>query len=189
MDDLKSFSFKDATMNECPIADMEYARNSILDSIEKLIKAPKVTEKCIMNYNKTKPSMLKLLDALFLLLQSPNLDQEEEVVNSILSSLDSLRLSWLESDENVNVYGNYVLNISCIPKSLLFYKHLVSTNFISNNRRTNRITLENEYKLWVGRCDYCYRFSHVLFALSWMNFLLVQNNSNVHFNSNPPIYI
>ena len=179
MDNLKAFSFRDATMQQCPISDMENAKSAIHESIEKLINAPGVTEKCRMNYSKTKETMNKLLETLFLLFQSPNLDEEEEIVESILTTLDSLRLSWLDKDELMKVYGNYILNVSCIPTAIAFQKHLQTTHFIHNNQRMTRITLENEYKLWIGRIEYSYKFSHILFALSWMNFLRVQNNSNI----------
>ena len=190
MDALNAFSFTHAVQELLPSTDWQESRVDLQSKISSMIKADGVHEDVRILYHQSRETLNRILDTLFLLLQSPNLDTEEETVNSVINSLDELKKTWLLGcGNNVEVYGGYHLNLSCIPTSILFYKHLSDTHYIHRNHRVTRASFENEYKVWSGRNDLSYKFSHILFALSWLCFLRVHNNSTILLNTRPPISV
>lgn len=112
-------------------------------------------------------------------------EPDVEPVAKLCEGLDHLRDSWLRTpiqDKFMEVYNGYFLNVSSLPFAVLFWKHLVSNGILPKNRRMTRVSFENEFNLYSGR-NGTTKFSHVLFALSWLNILRVYNNATILFNA------
>ena len=186
MSDLKTFSFKtcieQSLAKDTPLEDVESSKKYVVDSIEKLIYKDSTPDSVKEEYKKNKLIFSKILDSLFILFQSPNLDVEEELANSMIDSLETMKQSWILCMERktINVYGGYNLYVDVVPIAIQFYKHLWDINYITQNTRVSRSVLQKKY---TELCpDQSYRFAHVLFALSWLNLLRVHNSNTILFN-------
>ena len=189
MNKLCKFSFKEAAISIFPTDDIQKSKSSLENMVEDLIRSEEIPEEVKTSYSNTRDVFKKNLNTLFILFQSPNLDTEEETVDSTIESLEALKETWIKSasSNKLEVYGGYFLNLNCLPTAITFYKHLSDTYYIHRNYRVTRASFENEYKVWNGRNDLSFRFSHVLFALSWLGLLRVHNNSTIVINNRPNI--
>ena len=184
MQALKNFSFKEAIENRCPLNDIQKSKHDLLQEIDVLLESDDIQDSTKASYRVNKPILEKSIDSLFILFQSPNLDVEEELANSIIDSLDAMKNTWVDASEKnvLKVFNGYNLYPEAIPTAIRFYKHLIRTKFITNKKVT-RTTLEEEYILFVRNVDY--RFSCVLFALSWLQLLNVYNKEQIYFTQRP----
>ena len=185
MSDLKTFSFKtcieQSIAKNTPLEDVEGSKIYIIESIEKLIYRDSIPDSVKEEYKKNKRICTKILDSLFILLQSPNLDVEEELVNSMIDSLETMKELWLSymNRKTITVYGGYNLYVDVIPIAINFYKQLWDSNYVTQNPRVSRSVLQIKYNELCN--DQSYKFAHVLFALSWLNLLRVHNSNTILF--------
>ena len=106
-------------------------------------------------------------------------------VDSISKSIDTDLAYLLRDRKNLLQLGNgmYFLNLSSLADAVIFYKKIYDEGKIRKNM--SRKQLELAY----NEQGFQSKFSNVLFALSWMNFLRVYNNNVVHFNGRNTIYL
>ena len=105
----------------------------------------------------------------------------------ILSILEGIKIQWVtwisRNDNFMSMYNGYYLNLSCVPTAVAFWKHVRSSDILNrHNRRLTRSVLDECYKRYAAQNNAPHKFSHVLFALSWLNVLRVFNNVVVHIN-------
>ena len=77
--------------------------------------------------------------------------------------------------------GNF-LNLECVPTAVRFWLHL--RNLRPYAWKSDRCVMESDYVGFASEA-HVHKFSHVLFAMSWMKFLTVYKNGYIIFNSQP----
>ena len=180
--DITTFSFSSWMSETYPCEDDTTAKSELLKLLTNYFEGNYV-------FYSTRQTLLDLLDMVTVLQQNNTEDQiNSKLLHCLSISLDNLKTQWNEvsRDQFITVFNGYSLNVSALPISVKFWKNILNQKILSRTRRMTRASLENEFKLFVGR-DYSVKFSHVLFCLSWLNILRVHNNTTIVVNSRNPI--
>ena len=172
---INTFSFSSWIEETYPCEDDTNAKNNLIQLLTSYFEGNTV-------FYSTRQTLVDLLDLISLLNSTE--DRSASLMQQACVTLDNLKDQWysVSRDQFMTVFNGYSLNVSALPVSVQFWKHLLKNRIVTQTRRMTRASLENEFILFLGR-DCTLKFSHVLFCLSWLNLLRVYNNTTITINS------
>jgi hypothetical protein len=173
MDSLVSFSTEEWIRDTFPCDDSD----SKVDDLKK-----KINEAFDKSVHQDRKEIVDMIDIIHEKCKNMSDDSAVEDLIMLCDYLDRKIKSLIDRvrSNSISLGNGYFLCLSALPVAVRFLKFLHINRYIYI--KSNRKHFEDKYKEFQLQCGETQKFSNVLFALSWMNILIVYNNNYILMN-------